>query len=73
MDIAWAYAGPAMHKVNWGEKMGPRIREDKGGFCGYEGGGCGLGEGENWAWNGRRDSSTSLRCAQNDMWVEGEA
>ena len=20
-----------------GEKMGPRIREDKGGFCGYEG------------------------------------
>ena len=32
MDIAWAFAGPAMHKVNWGEKMGPRIREDKGGF-----------------------------------------
>ena len=37
MDIAWAFAGPAMHKVNWGEKMGPRIREDTGGFCGYEG------------------------------------
>ena len=38
MDIAWAFAGPAMHKVNWGEKMGPRIREDTGGYCGYGGG-----------------------------------
>ena len=37
MDIAWAFAGPAMHKVNWGEKMGPRIREDTGGYCGYGG------------------------------------
>ena len=45
MDIAWAFAGPAMHKVNWGEKMGPRIREDKGGFCGYEGVVVGWGRG----------------------------
>ena len=36
--------------------MGPRIREDNG-------------------WEGllrRRDSSTPLRCAQNDMWVRGK-
>ena len=43
MGIAWAFAGPAMHKVNWGEKMGPRIREDTGGYCGYGGGGVVVG------------------------------
>ena len=54
--------GPAMHKVNWGEKMGPRIREDKGGSCGYEGGGVGWGRGRiGMEWAARFFDFASLR------------